>query len=148
MIEDRKKADNIQRYLFFVQLKLIEGQFSPVTNTKKNTKGICMLRLPEMYYIAAEASYVQGDQEKALKYLQAVRNSRGLTAALPSDRTNTLEKFRAELQKERRKEFWGEGQLWYYYKRKSITTFSTNMTDVDLFTWPIPDTEISNAGRE
>ena len=39
MIEDRKKADNIQRYLFFVQLKLIEGQFSPVTNTKKNTKG-------------------------------------------------------------------------------------------------------------
>ena len=90
-----------------------------------------------MYYIAAECS-------GSFDYLNEVRNHRGLTSYELSS-SNDLEE---EILKEYRKEFWGEGQLWYYYKRKSITTFSTNMTDVDLFTWPIPDTEISNAGRE
>ena len=98
---------------------------------------IPLIRLSEMYYIAAECS-------GSFDYLNEVRNHRGLTSYELSS-SNDLEE---EILKEYRKEFWGEGQLWYYYKRKSITTFSTNMTDVDLFTWPIPDTEISNAGRE
>ena len=46
------------------------------------------------------------------------------------------------------KEFVGEGQLWYYYKRKMDMTFSTYMTDIKFFTFEIPDIEQSNAGRE
>ena len=113
-----------------------------------------MLRLPEMYYIAAEASYVQGDQEKALKYLQAVRNSRGLTAALPSDRTNTLDKFRAELQKERRKEFWGEGQTFLDYKRTnaSFGDVSNNKVitltpEIRVLPWPRNEQEFGSTNK-
>lgn len=55
---------------------------------------------------------------------------------------------RQEIRKEYKKEFWGEGQLWYYYKRKMDMTFSTYMTDIKFFTFEIPDIEQSNAGRE
>ena len=40
-------------------------------------RGSCLVRLPEMYYILAEANYSK-DKEKALDYLNAVRGSRGL----------------------------------------------------------------------
>ena len=53
-----------------------------------------------------------------------------------------------EILKEYRKEFWGEGQLWFYYKRKGITNFSEFMTDASLFTFEIPDIETSYGGRD
>lgn len=141
-------------WVFNRLLKVNRDNPDDIEEQKKNTKGICMLRLPEMYYIAAEASYVQGDQEKALKYLQAVRNSRGLTAALPSDRTNTLEKFRAELQKERRKEFWGEGQTFLDYKRTnaSFGDISNNKVitltpEIRVLPWPRNEQEFGSTNK-
>lgn len=101
---------------------------------------IPLIRMSEMYYIAAECA----GGTTGMEYLEEVRSHRGLSV-YPLGASNDLE---TEIRKEYRKEFWGEGQAWFYYKRKSYTDFSTTLTDVALFTWPIPDTEISNAGRE
>ena len=52
-------------WVFNRLLKVDRESPDDIEEQKKNTKGICMLRLPEMYYIAAEAAYVQGQKEKA-----------------------------------------------------------------------------------
>jgi hypothetical protein len=71
-----------------------------------------MLRISEMYYIAAES---ETDPALALGYLNTVRYNRGLSN-LP-DGTD----INAELLKEYRKEFYGEGQLFFYYKRTNAS---------------------------
>lgn len=72
-----------------------------------------LIRLSEMYYIAAET---QTDPILAFGYLNTVLRNRGLPD-LPL--TANLQ---AELQKEYVKEFFGEGQLFFYYKRLAVAT--------------------------
>ncbi|MCF6404652.1 RagB/SusD family nutrient uptake outer membrane protein [Chitinophaga filiformis] len=98
-----------------------------------------MLRLSEMYYIAAEC---ETDPVKALEYLNTIRYNRGLTA-LPE--TVTLE---TEIRKEYQKEFYGEGQLFFYYKRKNQATIpkggagSGNFTmTAATYVMPLPRSE-------
>lgn len=67
-----------------------------------------MLRMSELYYIAAETAT---DPAIALGYLNSVRFNRGLADLPPGTDIN------AELLKEYQKEFYGEGQLFFYYKR-------------------------------
>ncbi len=71
-----------------------------------------MIRISEMYYIMAEC---ETDATKAREYFNTVRKNRGLVDIAPTASLST------ELQKEYQKEFWGEGQLFYYYKRRNIT---------------------------
>lgn len=81
----------------------------------KNT--IPIIRLPEMYYIVAEAT---SDINEAQMYLSKVVEARG---------NDQLKKFKDEedriknIEKEYRKEFYAEGQLWYFYKRHEYTEF-------------------------
>ncbi|MDD7885091.1 RagB/SusD family nutrient uptake outer membrane protein [Flavivirga sp. 57AJ16] len=70
-----------------------------------------LIRKSEMYYILAET---ETDPDAALSYLNTVRNNRGL-GDLPSGSD-----LNSEIRKEYQKEFWGEGQLFFYYKRKNI----------------------------
>lgn len=75
-----------------------------------------LIRLPEMYYILAECT---DDLEEAAKLISAVREARGVenvTFANETERMNHIEK-------EYRKEFYAEGQLWYFYKRLGYETF-------------------------
>ncbi|MCQ4872314.1 RagB/SusD family nutrient uptake outer membrane protein [Butyricimonas paravirosa] len=102
-----------------------------------------LIRLSEMYYIAAECASITAD---GVEFLENVRNNRGLTS-FALNKSMSKEELESEIRKEYKKEFWGEGQLWYYYKRKSYTAFSAHMKNVDFFTFNRPDTEESNAGR-
>lgn len=93
-----------------------------------------------MYYIAAECD---PDQTEALEYLNTVRRNRGL----PVDITDYTT-LNAELEKEYQKEFFGEGQLWYYYKRTSIATIPTPNSvsgtisiPLSSYVFPLPDDE-------
>jgi hypothetical protein len=71
-----------------------------------------VIRKSEMYFILAETD---PDQTAALNYLNTARRNRGLTSLIaPVDIPN-------ELHKEYQKEFWGEGQLFFYYKRINAT---------------------------
>lgn len=109
------------------------------TNVKQRL--IPIIRLPELYYIAAEAAPTIAE---GLTYLNTVRTAR-LIPELSTATINTTALFDAELQKEYRKELYGEGQIWFYYKRKNVATIpdgvSNPMTQVK-YTFPYPLNEI------
>lgn len=102
---------------------------------------IPLLRLSEMYYIAAET---EPDPATALGYINKVRNQRGIVSLTnPPSLSN-------EILKEYQKEFYGEGQLWFYYKRKKINSIisptSANNIGIPSSAWifPIPEAELAN----
>lgn len=115
-------------------------------------QGICLIRLPEMYYILAEATYDK-DQAKALRFFNDVRNSRGLRDIDPA-RVNSREKFQKELVAERCKEFWGEGQTFFSYKREnmSITNGSLEIvfqpsSAIYVLPWPQKEQEFGGINK-
>ncbi|MFD2036676.1 RagB/SusD family nutrient uptake outer membrane protein [Belliella marina] len=75
---------------------------------------IPMIRKSEMYYIAAEV-LAESDPEQSLELINTVRFNRGLPELASGVNLQT------EIQREYEKEFYGEGQLFFYYKRRGIT---------------------------
>lgn len=100
-----------------------------------------MIRLTEMYYIAAEC-LKNTDAAQAVAYLNTVRQTRGMASDLVS--TLTAEDIQTEIFKEYEKEMICEGQLFYYYKRLNLSSFrfSSVQADDDVYVWPLPDDEI------
>ncbi|MBF4471782.1 RagB/SusD family nutrient uptake outer membrane protein [Flavobacterium sp. HJJ] len=102
---------------------------------------IPMFKLSEMYLIAAETAAVPAD---GIAFLNTLRFNRGLgNLALTAGVT-------AEVTKEYKKEFIGEGQLFFYYKRINSATIpngsasSGNVTMGKLqYVVPMPDSEIN-----
>ncbi|MCM5528935.1 RagB/SusD family nutrient uptake outer membrane protein [Parasegetibacter sp. NRK P23] len=108
-----------------------------VNNVKQRL--IPVLRLPEMYYIAAEAAPATAD---GYTYLNEVRKARLLPELAT---TGTADQLNAELLKEYRKEFVGEGQLWFYYKRRNTVTIPDgvgNPMNPTKYVFPLPNAEI------
>jgi hypothetical protein len=104
---------------------------------------ISMIRLSEMHYIAAEA-LLDDDPAEARRLLQAVRDARNLsTSPLPA--TLTRDALLEQIVLEQLKESWGEGKLFYTYKRLSrdiITRQSTIPFSRAIFELPVPAEEI------
>ncbi|MBD8487750.1 RagB/SusD family nutrient uptake outer membrane protein [Echinicola sp. CAU 1574] len=101
-----------------------------------------LIRMSEMYYIAAEA-LAETDPGKALAYLNTVRYNRGLQDL--SEGGDIQE----EILKEYRKEFFGEGQLFFYYKRHNLSSIpngssnTANKTmDESTYVVPLPLSEL------
>lgn len=99
---------------------------------------IPLIRITEMYYIIAEASK---DDTEALGALNKVLYNRGLTE-LPNN-----EKLAETIREEYKREFWGEGQLFFYYKRlnePAIYSFSEGKDmkmDETTYVVPLPLSE-------
>lgn len=106
------------------------------TGSIKNTM-IPMLRLGEMYLIAAESQ--SDDLTKGVTYVNALRRNRGVSSL--STLTADMLKY------EYIRELYGEGQLFYLYKRMycdiiTSVTASKNPTASDqVFVVPLPDSE-------
>ena len=104
--------------------------------------GINMIRIPEMYYIAAEA-LLESDYDKALELYNTVRVHRGLEAL--TDKPLTVEL----INDERYKEMIGEGQTYFNMKRQNLPIVShdgkTTYQPVDgIYAIPVPDIEKEN----
>lgn len=107
--------------------------------------GFSMIRIPEMYYIMAEALLEEGDKERARKYLDAVVAARGMVKFADRDtgKDITLE----DIMNERRKELFGEGQWWFCLKRLNRDVY-VQALDVTLkgsdkiYTLPLPTEEL------
>ncbi|WP_432711618.1 RagB/SusD family nutrient uptake outer membrane protein [Pedobacter sp.] len=102
-----------------------------------------MIKISEMYFIAAEAQKSTNITEAATM-INTVRLHRGLTAT-----TISAANFDAVLLQEFRKEFIGEGQLFFYHKRKNNAAIP-RAAGLDLialkgYKLPIPVSEFSNA---
>jgi hypothetical protein len=105
------------------------------------------IRLSEMYYIASECAY-DTDPVTAVNYLNTVRANRGIGTGVTVANKDELIK---ELLKEARKEFYGEGQIFYMYKRLNNSIVgqlggSTPASD-KVFVMPLPDNEIEFGNR-
>jgi hypothetical protein len=100
-----------------------------------------VMRISEMYYIAAECLKTTAP-EQAVTYLNTVRNARNVLNDLPS--TLTPEQLQQEIFKEYRKEFYCEGQLFYYYKRLNLPQieYATVTADNTIYVLPLPDNEV------
>lgn len=103
---------------------------------------IPLIRMSEMYYIAAEV-LMESDQMQSLAYLNTVRFNRGLTDL---DENADIED---ELLKEYQREFYGEGQLFYFYKRNefgSIEDGASSSANISMnpstYVVPLPISEV------
>jgi hypothetical protein len=84
-----------------------------------NTNNILpMIRMTEMYYIAAESASALLDSVTATNLMDTVRVHRNLAkyAVEPLKRDSLT----VEIGKEYQKEFLSEGQVFYYYKRRNL----------------------------
>lgn len=99
--ESGKNYRTFFKYADIVDKKQLRRMFQP------------LIRKTEMYYIMAEC---EPDKTEQVRLLNLVRFNRGLVNLPETVTVNT------ELQKEYQKEFYGEGQLFFYYKRRNITT--------------------------
>jgi hypothetical protein len=113
-------------------------------------RGINLIRLPEMYYIMAEA-LLESNPDSATWFFDRVLESRGITPLTERTVPETLTQELINL--ERFKEYFGEGQTFYNLKRQNLPivgwddatgkekTFPANK---NIYVVPIPDSEYEN----
>lgn len=115
-------------------------------NSEKSGK-IPMIRLSEMYMIAAESHYTK-NKDEAIGFLAELRKMRGISPEIKGD---SFEKFIEEIVLEARREFIGEGQLFYLYKRLNRPVIR-NKAGIELtkaqYCLPMPANEVEFGGRE
>ena len=99
-----------------------------------NKRMIPMIRLSEMYYIRGEYYASMGAFDKAVEELEIVRGARGCTVGRIS--ASSLEEFHDLILNDAKKEFWGEGQLFHFYKKYNVKPSSK----AD-FVLPLPQNE-------
>jgi hypothetical protein len=103
------------------------------------------MRLSEMYYIAAEASYETGDVGGALDYFNLMRSKRGIGNTIDNVADDAT--FINLLLSEARKEFYGESQVFYMYKRLNhgvpMSATYTRPPSDKIFVFPLPADELA-----
>ncbi|MFD2593965.1 RagB/SusD family nutrient uptake outer membrane protein [Sphingobacterium griseoflavum] len=132
----RYVAQNILGTARYYSIKLTqpEGAFGGFTNRMP------ILRKSEMYYIAAEC-LAETQPSAAVDYLNEVRANRNIEAL---SSTLTAAQIQNELALEYRREFFSEGQVFYFFKRKNITAIPGLAIPMSESTYvlPLPDNEL------
>lgn len=110
-----------------------------------------LIRPSEVYYTAAECELIEGDKNKAIEYINTVRNGRNIPKEKNLSFNISAENTEKELFKEWRKDFIGDGQMFYYYKRKGYTAIPNAMSSINIddnvYVLPLPQDEIDFGGR-
>lgn len=125
----------------------VPSKFYQDANLPYSLQGLApVIRVSEMYYIAAECANTKGDINTGIAYLNQVRQARGL-GALNAAGINNTDSVSKEIMREYQKEFIQEGQTFYYYKRlnknlKQVTGTTASAANLaGAFVFPIPDKE-------
>lgn len=113
----KTKLIGVGDYSKSVSLKFVRPT-SETADSKINADILPIVRLSEMYYIKAEYEASKGLYAEAAKSMDMVRMGRNCTAGRLS--FNNQATFETELLKEARREFIGEGQTYFYYKKLGI----------------------------
>lgn len=109
-----------------------------------------LIRVTEMYYIQAEAALKDGDKKTAAELLNTVSSHRGIpeTSFYYLTENDMDEQFYSHIESEYYKEFYGEGQVYFYHKRmKSDQMFpgyggtSVAVNASAMYNIPIPNIE-------
>ena len=105
-------------------------KFYASSSPSPNVAAIPLIRMSEMYYIAAECAANNNDMASATDLLDSIRFHRGVTKDLTP--TISSDSVTIEIRKEYQKEFLGEGQMFFYYKRKNLPFASLPYTKVPV----------------
>jgi hypothetical protein len=123
----------------------VPSKFFQDNNLPYELQGIVpLVRVSEMYYIAAECANSSGNISTGVSLLNSVRQARGLNALNAAGITNT-DSVSKEIMREYQKEFIQEGQVFFYYKRlnKDLKqeTGTTAAIPAGVYVFPVPDKE-------
>ena len=140
-----------QGYKPYTQVKF--GPYNDVVGTTINANDIVLMRIEEMYLIAAEAYAEAGNRTEGEKYFKELLNNRlssGSQAYLTDYASNSQE----AVYFQRRIELWGEGVIWFDVMRlnkgvdrrgcgfpNAECIFNIAPTD-DILLWRIPEAEL------
>lgn len=106
-----------------------------------------MLRMSEMYIIAAEAGYVT-DRDKAIGRLSELKTNRGVSLNMEG---YSFDQLKEETLLEAKRELLGEGQLFYWYKQRGLTKIKRGKETIDMpvekYIFPLPSTEVEFGDR-
>ena len=141
------------RYLWLYDKLGTQYAFLKLKQVDKSTYAnrLPLIRKAEVYYMAAECLNETGsvtDRQKAINYLNIVREKRGIQRKLGNDLSQSV--VQKEILKEWRKEMLLEGQMFFYYKRRGVTNIqgSTVVMNDNTYVMPLPKTEVEFGGRE
>lgn len=151
-----EEKDNDWRYLYQFESKNYGRYYRPLKYYKQsesatygpvNNQTIPMIRMSEIYYIAAESIFDPADPAKvaeAKSYLKWVKMGRGIRNPQLDD-ISTTEQFMGALINEERREFVGEGQTLFIYKRLNRVLPSADNSDEaprdEIYVLPKPTSE-------
>jgi len=104
-----------------------------------------MLRISEMYYISAECSPTVDSAQIRINQVRTARR-------LPSLEFHTMSEVNDYLQQEYRREFYAEGQLFFYYKRRNVQTIPDSEISIagktaEVYVFPLPDREVEYGNK-
>ena len=101
-----------------------------------------------MFYYAAECYNELGNQKQAVNMINQVRVARGILYEKNLPETLTKEEIDKEIEKEWKKEFISEGQMFFYYKRLGKEIPNATTSGDELYVVPLPEKEVEIGGRE
>lgn len=106
------------------------------TSTDTYTIYVPLIRLSEMYFIAMECAPTMAETNELYKTFAQARG-------IPAQEFTNLGDFRETMIKEYRKEFWGEGQMFYLYKRYFVQNMLNGLKGCnrDSYELPLPTRE-------
>ena len=141
------QIENYVGYEYFRPLKYKE-QTATTTQTKVANYLVPMLRMSEVYYIAAEA-ICETNLDEAKEYLFKVKSGRGIRSAAVTEQKQAIkdkDTFIEALRNDMRRDLWGEGQLFFMFKRLNEaipSDYETFGPSDEYFVLPVPDSEIT-----
>lgn len=112
------------------------AKFESITDNSVpiRTKVQGMIRLSELYLIAAETASTPAEQ---VNYLNQLRLHRGYSSAS----VNIGDDLDAIIRSEYQREFYGEGQFFFHLKRTKVTAWANNTMGEAQYVLPLPDSE-------
>lgn len=108
-----------------------------------------LIKLSEMYLLIAECSYDE-NPEMAKEHMNLLRRNR--IRGNQEGAYDLMYLSKKDIFDEMRREYIGEGQMWYVYKRNHLSLpgghTGTIEADNDIFVFPFPDAEIESGNRD
>lgn len=139
---DYRKTRMMETFNYYYRSVKNRSTWNNTVEGQTSLRTVPLIRMSEVYYIAGEAIY-ETRPDEAIQYLTDVKRGRGISrpdlTAIAS-----LETYRDAVQNDAWREFIGEGQMFYFYKRLNrpiMGYYETIQPESKIFVLPLPESE-------